>query len=87
MRKVTAKFLLRTKPMGLPLKILLLVPKPTGKLLPSFPHNFHLWLKVCCQALLATDINIIYPATYHSPSLYSLFKTQSRKFQTTSAQI
>ena len=28
--------------MGLPLKILLLVPKPTGKLLPSFPHNFHL---------------------------------------------
>ena len=31
--------------MGLPLKILLLVVlvrKPTGKLLPSFPHNFHL---------------------------------------------
>ena len=25
--------------MGLPLKILLMVPKPTGKLLPSFPHN------------------------------------------------
>ena len=28
--------------MRLPLKILLLVPKPTEKLLPSFPHNFHL---------------------------------------------
>ena len=26
--------------------ILLLVPKPTGKLLPSFRHNFHLWPRV-----------------------------------------
>ena len=33
---VTAKFLLMAKTMGLPLKILLLVPKPTWKLLPSF---------------------------------------------------
>ena len=30
------------KTMGFPLKILLLVPKPTGKLLPSFHHNFQL---------------------------------------------
>ena len=44
---VTVKFLLRTKTMGLPLKILLLVPKPTWKLLPSFRHNFHL----CPQAI------------------------------------
>ena len=29
---------------GLPLKLLLLVPKPTGKLLPSFRHNLHLCL-------------------------------------------
>ena len=44
--KLLKKFLLR-KTMGLPLKILLLVPKPTGKLLPSFPHNFHLCLCTC----------------------------------------
>ena len=31
-----------TKTAGLPLKILLLVPKPTGKLLPRFRHNLHL---------------------------------------------
>ena len=31
---------------GLPLKILLLVSKPTEKLLPSFPHNLHLCLSL-----------------------------------------
>ena len=30
--------------MGLPLKILLMVPKPTVQLLPCFPHNLHLWI-------------------------------------------
>ena len=29
---------------GLPFKILMLVPKPTGQLLPSCRHNLHLWL-------------------------------------------
>ena len=29
------------KTTGLPLEIPLLVPKSTGKLLPSFPHNLH----------------------------------------------
>ena len=33
-------------------------------------------LKDCCQALIVTDINIIYLATYHSPTLYSLLWTQ-----------
>ena len=41
--KVTAKFLLRTKSTGLALKILLLVPKPTGQLMPSCRNNFYLW--------------------------------------------
>ena len=41
--------LLRTKTMGLPLKILLLVLKLTGKLLPSFRHNFHLCVSVCVK--------------------------------------
>ena len=31
------------KTVRLPLKILLMVPKLTGRLLPSFPHNLHLW--------------------------------------------
>ena len=45
--QVTAKFLLRTKTAGLPLKILMLVTKPTGKLLPSFRHNLHLCCLTC----------------------------------------
>ena len=32
-----------SKNAGLSVKILLMVLKPTGQLLPSFPHNFHLW--------------------------------------------
>ena len=40
---VTAKFLLMTKSAGLRLKILLLVLKPTGHLVPRCRNNFQLW--------------------------------------------
>ena len=46
----------QAKTMGLPLKILLLVRKPTGKLFPSFRHNLHLWSEVEMGFLLAINL-------------------------------
>ena len=72
--KVTVKFLLRTKTTGLPLKILLLVPKPTGHL-PSCRNNLHLvtssmWCRRPCSRMISNIFVMVFNANRYI-SIYS----------------